>query len=330
MRLRSNTTMPAQKYTTISVEDCEDGGLQSLELDDSRSIRRDRSKSPKVVVAAISLFALSVAMVGYGLHKGNDKKKQEAAPAPPKNADDIKPVPTRIIFSYGDSLTDGWVGDSKELCPYSQYLELELNTLFDDSPASATQNAGPESQRKEPAATVGHFGLPGWSASNMLNQIHSPERGICSILENIPKISLMIILVGTNDIGTLTITDKAAAREIVESIVGLHNGAFSCAKREGNNNFRTLAVGIPGSAHQEMVHIASDFALYVNAAMKVFAAESGGKVSYVEFPFPYQEADRKWGEDGLHLTCEGNEALGKSLAPVAKVILEQIDPVYLI
>mmetsp|Transcript_8613 Transcript_8613/g.19355 ORF Transcript_8613/g.19355 Transcript_8613/m.19355 type:complete len:352 (+) Transcript_8613:186-1241(+) len=347
------------KYQTISAEDCEDGGdadgiaLQPFELEDSHSTRHDRSNSQKHVFAVIGLFVLLVVMVGYGAHKGDgkmgpspavstaevptklnggsepdvDKSMQEEKlkqSAGESLAASATPTEPRMVFSYGDSLTFGIVPHSEQPSPYAQYLELELNNLFGS--VSDLSFAESESQTKPRATIVEYLGLPGWTASTMLNHMNDEKFGICSVLHRIPTLSLMIILVGTNDIGQMTNAGKGVARSIVESIVDLHKGALSCAEDESNGKFHTLAVGIPGSAFQETVHVASERSSYINEAMKEFASESSGKVSYVDFPFPYQENDRKWGEDGLHLTPEGYEALGKDLAPFVKVILEKIEP----
>lgn len=355
--------MSASKYSTIPAEDSEDGGFQSLELEDMYIIRQYPSKRVPFVVVAISLFALVVVVVGYSAHAkiGNRESTHAVSisnevPMPKiisisepdieestqeqkinQHVDEslvvsadmkhIEPIasgiPPRIIFSYGDSLTYGMLPHSKESCPYSQYLEQELNTLLNSS--SATLGPKSESQTKAPATIVEYLGLPGFTASKMLYRIHAPHMGVCSILQRCPTISLMIIMIGTNDIGVMANADKDAARSIVESIVNLHKAAFSCAEDEGNNKLHTLAVGIPGSAYQEKVPIASEYASYINEAMKEFAAESSNKISYVDFPFPFQEADQRWGEDGLHLTCKGYERLGKDLAPFVKVILERDD-----
>jgi len=282
--------------------------------------RKDaRSTSRTFAFTVKCIFAILLVMVGAGVHrhKGGGEK-----PKVPHAADGGLAVP-RTVFCYGDSLTFGMLGmnmqsNGKGPYPYAKYLEQELNRL--DDPDSTPAFDESESQRKPPASIVEHLGLPGWTASQMLDHINDEKVGICTIIHKISTLSLMIILVGTNDIAQMTNTGKT----ITSQIVDLHKGAIDCA--EGEHNLHTLVVGIPGSAFQEMVPVASEMSLYVNNALKTFAtSDPGGKISFVEFPIPYQDGDGKWSEDGLHLTEEGYKVLGKELAPQVKNILEKID-----
>lgn len=220
---------------------------------------------------------------------------------------------TYSIFCYGDSLTHGTSDASDALHPYAEYLEEELHRL-----AKSTQ-------AEEAAPTqVRHLGLPGWTASSLLNHVHDGNVGLCNIIENTPTLALVIILVGTNDIGQMTNVDKAAGRSIIQSIVDLHTRALQCAEGEARVPFRTLAVGIPGSAFQDMTPAAADMAAYVNGAVETFAA-SRDEVSYFDFPLPYREADERWSSDGLHLTPAGYRALAEALAPQVQKILNGMD-----
>lgn len=166
----------------------------------------------------------------------------------------------------------------------------------------------------------------------MLNHIHDNNVGLCHVVETTPTLALVIILAGTNDIGQMTNSDKAAGRAIIESIVGLHQQALQCATAAARAPFRTLAVGIPGSAFQERVPVASEMAAYVNDGLETFAASCPASVSYVPFPLPYREdddrvavGDERWAPDGLHLTQVGYAALAKELAPLVKQILDDLE-----
>jgi len=335
MSLR-RTAMPS-KYRPIPADNGEDDGVgniavQSLELEDAHIRHDDRSTRRTFVYTAACIFALLLGMVGYGVHKRGDTEvpsKLNGGGDPGAAADENLAAPKTpfSIFCYGDSLTFGMSDlHSRESYPYSKYLEQELNHLFD--PDSASESTESESQTQLPATVVEHYGHPGWTATNMLNHMQSDNDGICSIIRRIPTLSLMIILVGTNDIAQMTNVGKDVARLIIGSIVDVHKGAINCAEEESNSKFHTLAVGIPESAYQEMVPVASEISLYVNNALKSFASSYlDGKVSYVEFPIPYQEGDDKWGADGMHLTQKGYEVLAKELAPHVKNILDNIDSV---
>lgn len=343
MSLRGNT-MP-QEYRTVPSSDGE-VAKESFELEDSHHTRRiQRTSHRKLTFVVTCLIALLVLIIGYSVYVGDDKKEPPPAAATGEPAksngigehDEIEKSmdeqkvqsptddgtgstgtasPPKMIFCYGDSLTYGMTPGTREPYPYSKYLEQELNTLFD--PSATNPNA----------TSVQHMGLPGWTATQMLNHIHDDKTpGVCNIIDRIPTLSLLIILVGTNDIGQMTNAGKDIARSIIQSIVDLHNGALNCAKGEGNDRLRTISVGIPGSAYLERVRVASEMTSFINSAMKGFAAASGGKTSYLEFPFPYQDDDPKWGEDGIHMSPEGYETFGKALAPHVKMILESIDSV---
>jgi len=59
----------------------------------------------------------------------------------------------------------------------------------------------------------------------------------------------------------------------------------------------------------------------MNEALRTFASNRDG-VSYEDFPFPYRRGDTRWSADGLHLSPEGYEDLGRGLAPTVKRILD--------
>lgn len=335
MALRRTAMLP--KYRTIPADDGEDGGVdnnavQSFELEDAHIRRDDRSTRRTFVFTAACIFALLLGMVGYGVHERGDtavpSKLNGGGEAHGQMNENLAASKTpSFVFCYGDSLTFGMSDlHSRESYPYSKYLEQELNHLFD--PDYSLESIESESQTQVPATIVQHYGHPGWTATNMLDHMQSDNDGICSIIHRIPTLSLMIILVGTNDIAQMTNVGKDVARLIIGSIVDVHKGAINCAEEENNSRFHTLAVGIPGSAFQERVPVTSEISLYVNNALGSFAASyPDGKVTYVEFPIPYQEGDDKWGADGLHLTQKGYEVLAKELAPHVKNILDNINSV---
>lgn len=218
----------------------------------------------------------------------------------------------QTVFCFGDSLTYGAVGGGVTgIYPYAKYLEQDL--------ALSTP------EMNQPKTIVEHLGLSGWTASNMLAHIDDPTDGLCTIIRNHPKLSLLIILAGTNDIGTMTEEGRGATGKIIESIVELHNGAISCAKDINNNGMHTLAIGIPGSAYQEHTRDAAEVASDVNKAVENFAS-SDERISYMEFPFAYQDEDSRWSRDGLHCSEEGYIFLAQALAPRVRKILESIQP----
>ena len=141
-------------------------------------------------------------------------------------------VPTSSVsfFCYGDSLTwddDGqaWNFSPPRPNPSAKYLEQELANLL------------------QPAATVRHIGLPGWTSFQMHDAFNDETDGLCPAIRNSPNLSLVIILVGTNDITDIELEaapeDRAAL--IAQSIIDLHTRALSSC---GNAAFHTLSIGI--------------------------------------------------------------------------------------
>ena len=101
-----------------------------------------------------------------------------------------------------------------------------------------------------------------------------------------------------------------------------------------------MAVGVPGSAWQEVNDRASRVRDGVNEELRRFASSDEGekRVTYVDFPFPFSRGGRGraghdgdgdgeccselWNDDGLHLSEGGYEALGRRLAPFVFEILD--------
>jgi lysophospholipase L1-like esterase len=213
------------------------------------------------------------------------------------------------VFAYGDSLT--WGHDEQTYnfspprpTPYAKYLNQELTYLL------------------QPAAIVQHLGLSGWTSDQMLDKINDETNGLCPIVRRNPTLSLVMILVGTNDLGGIESANvpEDRARSIVQSIVDLHTRTLSCARDVNNVALHTLSIGIPGSRYQNENPIAGQMARYINNALKEFAS-SDPRISYVDFPTPFQENDNKWHPDGLHMSGEGYKFLGEALAePVMEIL----------
>jgi len=171
---------------------------------------------------------------------------------------------------------------------------------------------------------VRRLGIPGYTAAMMLDHFNDEKTGLCpAVYRNRTMLSLVIILAGSNDVAVMTDTGNDEARSILQKIVDLHNRVFECRRDEDDGRLRTLAIGIPGSAYQDMVHAVSSSAAYINGGLKNFA-KSNPRISYIDFPFPYRDNDEKWDEDGTHMSEEGYEQLGKALAPKVKEILDGI------
>ncbi len=260
---------------------------------------------------------------------------QETAEAEPQQNNQQQPAPApKFVFCYGDSLTFGLVPNENEPHPYGPSLESEVNKLYSAASAKSTSEFV-----HPPTTVVETLGFPGMTALTMLNLIEQEEVGTCSIVEK-ESISVMIILAGTNDLGQLahgilypdgqeTINDNDIVEKILESITNLHKATLECAKREGNKDMHILSLGIPGSKLQTKFPVTADIVAKVNKGLNEFSSSYNmqsphGKIVYRDFPFAYDESDSKWGPDGLHLSRQGYEELGKALAPEVKSILDMI------
>ncbi|KAL9185089.1 hypothetical protein ACHAXT_002866 [Thalassiosira profunda] len=323
--------MPGVKYRDVPSDDAsEDAGVdnvvatQPLELE-AAHVRRNNAELLwlRIMVASACFFALLLAAVWFGVHDGKEESAASHASLPEEakkegnemgdGAAASRSLPQEI-FCYGDSLTYGISCPGREAHPYAVYLEQELNNLYASDPA------GP------PAVQIQHMGTPGITASYLESHLDDARLGACPIISRIPTLSLMIILIGTNDLGQPADDGKDVAKSIFGSIMNLHGGVLSCLEGAGNGNLHTLAIGIPGSAYQNRVKVAADHAAFINDALEAFAADyPGHKVSYLDFPFDYESGDPKWCVDGLHLTEEGYKELARSLAPNVKAILDKIE-----
>ncbi len=210
------------------------------------------------------------------------------------------PAATEYVFAYGDSLTYGHSEDLSRPTPYARFLNQALTNQLQSAPV------------------VQHLGLPGWTASQMLDKINDETNGLCPIIRRNPALSLITIMVGTNDIFQIGTVDRAKA--LVQTIVDLHTRALSCARGVNNVALQTLSIGIPGSRYQYQTPIAGQMASYINNALKEFAS-SDPRISYVDFPTPFRENDSKWLTDGLHMSGEGYKFLGEALSrPVTEIL----------
>ena len=168
---------------------------------------------------------------------------------------------------------------------------------------------------------LGHLGMPGWTAAQMVTSTDDPLRGLRHKLKQVnnPPVSLVVILAGTNDLG------YAAQGEEGASVIAGHLKALHRIAHE--QNVTTLAVGIPASRYQQQVPAARELCMRVNERMREWAAATPG-ASFAPFPSDAVpdpagggEEDDFWCVDGLHLTEMGYDALGGALAGAVKEAL---------
>ena len=244
-----------------------------------------------VSILVVSLFMfVAISSVGKkGLGKAASGVVAEAISTTTPN----KSAPIRI-FCFGDSLTAGTSPPGFETFPYAPFLEDALH------------------QGKLPTAVVRHLGLPGWTASQLLEDANG-ERGLRTMIKRIqdPSLSLVIILAGTNDLG-----HHRSPSDIVTDLIQLH----TLCHKEGIAH--TIALAVPSSAFQTKFPEYAEKARKINRGLRKYCEEeSNEKATYVSFPFGWEPNDERWSRDGLHFSKQGYQVLAESLAPVVESIL---------
>mmetsp|Transcript_25883 Transcript_25883/g.34360 ORF Transcript_25883/g.34360 Transcript_25883/m.34360 type:complete len:260 (+) Transcript_25883:1-780(+) len=219
-------------------------------------------------------------------------------------------TPPLRVFCYGDSLTAGTAPPLFELYPYAPHLERAVNAARSSSSSSSSP------------VQIRWRGLPGWTSSNMKEDIDDSTIGLRSTILKIsnPSISLVVLLAGTND---LAYASKAS--DVTDVLIDMHNMCLEQGVK------RTIAVGIPQSAWQNQNLEVKNMVKEVNASLESYCKETqatrgekGNYATFCPFPFEYAANDVKWSSDGLHLTSEGYEALGLGLVPTVLDVLDDL------
>jgi len=208
------------------------------------------------------------------------------------------------ILCYGDSLTAGT--SLYQLNPYAPHLEAGLKA------------------KGRADVAVRHRGMPGWTTSNMLDDLDGPSTGLRSAIRAVkdPPLSLVVLLAGTNDIGY-----GSGADDITDNILKLHQVAFD------NGVPRTIAIGIPPSGYQSVDEGARKLVDRINANLEAKAEETANddskhKMSFVPFPFQYVRGGDNWDTDSLHFSPKGYQVLGESLVPYVDRVLDELEQTY--
>ena len=165
--------------------------------------------------------------------------------------------------------------------------------------------------------------MPGWTATTLNEYINDSNVGLQPVLDQIRTLSLVIILAGTNDIGTYTSTsigEDFDVDEAVSPVLRLHQACLDSVDDCGDQTLQTIALGIPTSAWQEVNSDAARLCIEMNERLRKFA-DANERVTYVDFPFSFQRGSPNWSPDGLHFSPDGYQLLGQSLSTVVKGIL---------
>jgi lysophospholipase L1-like esterase len=150
-----------------------------------------------------------------------------------------------------------------------------------------------------------------------LKQTANETNGFQTILTKQPC-EVAVLLAGTNDLGHPPKRhDLPRGEEIAQNVWGLHELAHA-------RSIHTIALAVPPSHYQAAVPAAATLRAKVNNILRAKCeaeATTRGLCTYVPFPFDWSKDSPLWEPDGLHLTAEGYDALGDSLAPLVRKIL---------
>ena len=211
------------------------------------------------------------------------------------------------IFCYGDSLTSGTSPPEFQEYPYAPHLERALrSSLMTTTSATTTRQ-----QEEPPDVLVRHFGLPGWTTAQMVQEIHG-ARGLGTILQQQAPIHIVIILAGTNDLGYSLSND-----DIIRNLMALYDTCWNDPMQQLKRH--VIAIGIPPSLFQVQYSDVGARVVALNQELAQWCAQQPERITYVPFPIPFRDRnDDRWSPDGLHFSPKGYQVLGESLAPIVR------------
>ena len=221
------------------------------------------------------------------------------------------------IFCYGDSLTSGTSPPEFREYPYAPHLERALRSSLMTTTTSATLRQ--QQIKEQPDVMVRHFGLPGWTTAQMIQELHG-ARGLATMLQQQAPIHIVIILAGTNDLGYSSSND-----EIIRNLMALYDICWNDPMQQIQRH--VIAIGIPHSSFQVQYSDVGDRVVALNQELAQWCARQPERITYVPFPIPsWDQNDDRWSPDGLHFSPKGYEVLGESLAPIVREVLIKFVP----
>jgi lysophospholipase L1-like esterase len=237
------------------------------------------------------------------------------------------------ILAYGDSLTAGMVRAGSSIrSPYAPYLQDALRTIR--SSGTKTNN---NSTNDNIDVSVYYRGNPGWTATDMLQDLDDPDTGLQTFIEQYTQeeidnsnhqknYTIVILLVGTNDLGYQQNDVDTISNEIQQ----LHTNCLSLY-----NVNTTIVLSIPSSGYQYDNNKIRNQAIQINNQLQQYCINSQKQPPnnqhnsfkssyYIEFPIDYIPNSTSWSKDTLHLSSNGYKLLGTLLAPVINTIITNV------
>jgi lysophospholipase L1-like esterase len=208
---------------------------------------------------------------------------------------------TDLLF-YGDSLTYGTSPPNGPF-PYRSFVETLLRP-------------------SQPTLNFNHLGYPGVRAAELLSRANE-ENGLNARLSSFPdpKGVVMVLLIGTNDLGysfrgsssDQPVDVEAKAESITADITALHD--LAAAK-----GIASVGVAIPTSRFVTKNTDAESVRVRINDQLERHcSSEAAASSNCIGFVPSVDYDDGEFCDDGLHYTEEGYERLGGRVADVIKI-----------
>jgi lysophospholipase L1-like esterase len=243
------------------------------------------------------------------------------------------------ILAYGDSFTAG--KSDSNFYPYAPYLEHALRNIrrqedkkmCEDRTSGAVKEDADDSDNTNDDVVVHYRGMPGWTASQMLQNLDDPNTGLRSAIHAIQQqqqqqgsstigVSLVILFVGTNDVNNDDESNKNDADDtITNDIISLHQICYDTKVP------RTIAIGIPALGYPYDTTMATSLATSINDKIQQYCQNHpSSQATYVSFPsllLPHENnGEEYWNvNDPYHLSQKGYQVFGESLARIVHPML---------
>lgn len=194
------------------------------------------------------------------------------------------------IVAFGDSLTAGyWKQTRGQYEPFFHAYAIRLRDLLKNS------------------STIVEKGLSGERTGEMLHRLPN-------VLTVQPKIKLVIILGGTNDLGSGRVPND----EIVANIKQLHRIALNSSSLSPHQDvIYTIAVTIPQAVWM-LKGPSAVKRLAINEKIRAFAGRCSARISVLDLENAFDLSVKAnmntfWSPDGLHLNPHGYDEFGEMI-----------------
>lgn len=209
----------------------------------------------------------------------------------------------KTILCFGDSLTHGMVVDGADwhqLHPYSLRLTDLIQKHFG---------------KQDNSTMIVESGISGELASHMTHRLPAVMKKVGE--SSRPDISVVIILAGTNDLGS-----HHSAKEILQDVLTLHEFAKNHKRNSDSPQIFTLALSIP----QLRWSVNMDDRLEVNKGLQDFVDKDTSKTTFFisleeAFDQKIEENIKYWSTDMVHFSRAGYDKIGEIIFEKLKTIV---------